>query len=372
MSTQTATVKALCLGLICLLSTPCLAVKEAGKSINQSGIINEDYYAAGANVNIDAVVDGDVVVAGGELVVGRNISGDLLVAGGDISINGTIGDDVRAAGGEIAIDAVIGDGLIASGGELHISRATKIDGNAWLAGGDVKIAGTVNKDLSIKAGRIELSGNVRGDVELEGGEIHILESTRIGGDLVYKSAAQAFIHPDATINGQTRYKQAEWDQSSGGPGIFLGITLLIASIVLWLIFPRYTMAAAGQISARPLQALGLGLVVLIFTPLSAIVLMSIVLGIWVGLSLLALYFVIILLGLLISLFFVGDQGAKLIHKDISGTGMRILFVVFALILLGFIQLIPVIGSLLLMALILAGMGAGLLQLHLQYRLSGQG
>lgn len=98
--------------------------------------------------------------------------------------------------------------------------------------------------------------------------------------------------------------------------------------------------------------------------------MSIVLGVWIGLSVLAFYLVALLLGFLIACFFVGDRGAILLKKDIGTTGHRILSVTLAIILIGFVSIIPVIGGLMLFALLLPGLGAGVSQLRFVYRHSG--
>ena len=364
-------IKMLSFGLMLILPFASFSSSDTGETVIQHGTVNDDYYAAGGTVNIDADVVGDLVVSGGELFIGHRIQGDLMAAGGSVHIRGEILDDVRTAGGDINVDANIGDDLVAAGGEIRVSSGASIGGEAWLAGGDVLMAGTINKDLFIGAGNIRISGTIHGDVAVEGGEIQILESALIEGNLHYKSPNEAKVHPDAKITGNVTYEQMEWDHPHRGYGIFFLLTMLVASTVLFLLFPGFTMSAARRVSADPWKSLGIGFTSLIVIPIAAALLMSIVLGIWVGLSILALYFVALLLGFLISCFFLGDWGARLLQKDVATTGRRILSVAIAIILLGFMQLIPVVGGLLIFALLLLGLGAGLLQLHLVYSQSNK-
>lgn len=363
-------IKALFFGLILIFPFSSFSSTDSGEVVTKRGTVNDDYYAAGGTVNIDADIAGDVVVSGGELFIGHRIQADVIAAGGSINLRGEVQDDVRTAGGEINIDANIGDDLFAAGGEIRVSPGTSIRGEAWLAGGDVNMAGTINKGLHIGAGDIRLSGIIHGDVELEGGEIHILEGTIIDGDLHYKSPNEAKIHPDAKIAGKIIYEQMEWDDySHRGYGVFFSLTLIIASVVLFLLFPGFTMSAVARIPADPWKSLGIGFALLVVTPIAAVLLMSIVLGVWVGLSVLALYFVALPIGLLISCFFLGDWGARLLHKDVTTKGRRLLSVTIAIIFLGLLHLIPVVGSLLTFALLLLGLGAGISQLHFVYRQS---
>lgn len=359
-------IKALSLSLMFIFPFPCFSSPDTGETVTRLGIVNDDYYAAGGTVKIDADISGDVVVSGGDLFIGHRIQGDVVAAGGTINIRGEILDDVRTAGGEINIDANIADDLIAAGGDLKLSSASTIGGEAWLAGGDVFIAGTIKKGLSVAAGNIRIAGKIQGDVELEGGEIQILEGALIEGDLHYKSPKEAKIHPDAKITGKVTYEPTEWDYPHGGFGIFFSLMMIVASIVLFMLFPRFTLSSVGRISADPWKSLSVGFALLVVAPIAAVLLMSIVLGMWVGLSILALYFVALLLGFLIACFFLGERGAKLLHKELTTTTHRILSVTIAIILLGLIQLIPVIGGLLTFALLLLGLGAGILQLYFNY------
>ena len=144
------------------------------------------------------------------------------------------------------------------------------------------------------------------------------------------------------------------------------LSLIVAAIVLYLLFPGFTMSAAGRIAATPWTSLAVGLVVLIVAPVVAILLMGIVLGVWIGLSLLALYLVAMIPGLLISCFFLGDWGARRLKRDVSSTGRRLISVSLVIILLGLIQLVPMISGLLTFALLVLGLGAGVLQLRANY------
>ena len=369
MERQITIVKVLTLGLLLVFSFPSFAITDTGETVTQRGTVDDDYYAAGSRVDVDADIAGDLVVAGGDLFIGNRVQADVMAAGGTINLRGEVVDDVRAAGGEITIDAKIGDDLIAAGGDVRVTSGTTVGGEAWLAGGDVFIGGTINNDLMAGAGNIQLAGTIHGDVTLQGEEIHILNNTLIDGNLHYKSPHEATIDPDAKIIGTITYEETEWDHGGRDVGIFFAVTMLVASIVLFLLFPGFTVSAARRIASYPWQSLGVGFLLLVVTPLIAVILVSIVLGVWIGLSMMALYFIALLLGFLVSCFFLGDWGARLLGKELSTTGGRILSVALVIILLGLIQLVPVVGGLLIFILLLFGLGAAMWQVHNAYHQS---
>ncbi len=357
------------LAAVCLLALPltAAAASSSGEHVTARGAIDDDYYAAGGSVDIDARIAGDVVAAGGELELGHAIGGDVIAAGGTIRIAGEVGDDVRIAGGDIAIDAVIGDDLAASGGSINLSSATRVGGDAWLAGGQVVVAGIVENNLRITAGDIRIAGIVRGDVELEGGEIRILDGARIEGNLHYRSPRPAVTAAGASIGGRVDHEAGESDYADRGFGLFFSITLVVASILLYLLFPHYTRASARRIASDPWSSLGLGFVCLTATPLAAFLLMLLVLGLWVGLALLALYAVALLVGFLVACFFLAERGAALVRQKVDSTGRRLIAVTVVIFVLGLLQTIPLAGSLLLLLLLLFGLGAAVLQLRYVYR-----
>jgi cytoskeletal protein CcmA (bactofilin family) len=335
------------------------ADSSAGETVVERGNIDDDYYAAGGVVDIDAEVAGDVIVAGGELYIGHLIEGDVIAAGGK--------DDIRISGGDLNIDATVGDDLAAAGGSITISPGTSVGGDAWLAGGEVHIAGTILGNLTVAGGNIRLSGTVRGDVELEGGEIQILDSARIDGELKYKSPRPATTSAGATISGEITHEPVDWDYADSGYGLFFSITLMVAGVLFYLFFPHYTLASVKRMGSDPWSSVGLGFIFLVATPLVAVMLMLIVLGLWVGLSLLALYCVALLSGFLIACFFVAERGARLFKQDISSRGRRLISVIMVIFILGLIQMIPLLGGLILFLLLLFGLGAGLIQLRYVYR-----
>ncbi|MBT8433343.1 MAG: polymer-forming cytoskeletal protein [Gammaproteobacteria bacterium] len=350
-----------------VLSFSSIADTDAGETVTKRGNIDDDYYAAGGAVDIDAEILGDVIVAGGELYIGHLIEGDVIAAGGTIRIRGEIKDDIRISGGDLNIDATIGDDLVAAGGSINLSPGTTVNGNAWLAGGEVHVAGTILGDLKVAGGEIRLSGTVRGDVELEGGEIQILDSARIDGELNYKSPRQATTGADAIISGGITHQPVDWDYADSGFGLFFSITLMVAAVLFYLFFPHYTLASVKRIGSDPWSSLGLGFIFVVATPMVAFVLMLIVLGLWVGLSMLALYCVALLSGFLIACFFVAERGARLFKQDLSSRGRRLISVIVVIFILGLVQTIPLLGGLMLFLLLLIGLGAGLIQLRYVYR-----
>ncbi|MFC1967897.1 hypothetical protein ACFLVX_00690 [Chloroflexota bacterium] len=103
---------------------------------------------------------GTVAVARGEV-----IDGDLYIAGGDIIVDGTINGDLLAAGGTINVNGTV-------------------NGSVMAAGGRVTINGDVTHAVRVSGGTLNISGNVGGDLLAGGGDVYVGSTAMIGGDLL--------------------------------------------------------------------------------------------------------------------------------------------------------------------------------------------
>lgn len=358
-------------GVLGFLPGYLLMAQDAGERVIKQGVITEDLYVAGGEIQVDAVVEGDVTAAGGDVVVERVVKGDVIAAGGTVTISAEVWDDIRAAGGDVTVSGSVGDDAILAGGSVRLLSGSSVGGRAWLAGGDLEVAGGITKELKAAGGRITISGEIDGDVELRAESISILPSARISGNFKYSSPNAADIAEGAQILGQvTRepYEEERFGPLGGiaGSAVFF-VSLALAGIVLYLLFPRFSVAAATIIREAPLKSLGLGLALLVTAPFAVLLLMVSVIGIPLALVLAALYCVALLVGFLTAALFVGDAGFRLLQrKEEMSRGERLLSLAGALLLIFILKLIPIVGGVVVFALLLFGLGALTLQTYRSY------
>jgi cytoskeletal protein CcmA (bactofilin family) len=354
------------IALLSLLFITSLQAQDTGETVSLRGVINEDAYAAGGTVFSSANIQGDLIASGGTVLVDGKVDGDTLLFASSINVSGAIGDDLRAMGGTIIVNSEVGGDVVMAGGQLNLGPRAKVNGRAMLAGGSIEVAGDVQHGLNAAGGKIIISGHIHGDVDLEGGEIEILEGARIDGNLTYRSQQEAKIDPQAQIQGSISYQPSEWQQPRGPGNWFFMLTLAIAAIVFYLLFPGYSVASGNLMNTEFWKSLGFGLVVLLVIPFIAIFSMSIVIGLWLGLPLLALYFVALVIGSMLGMVQLGDWLARLVRWEISSRGRRVVSIIVAFILLGIVQLIPFLGGLATFIILLLGLGAGTIVLFRNY------
>jgi cytoskeletal protein CcmA (bactofilin family) len=348
----------------CLLAaSPLLATaQQFGESVIQRGHAHEDLYLGGGSVRVLGQVDGDVSAAGGRVSIEDTVNGDVFAFGGSVDLRAAVKDDARVAGGEVTVHGTIGDDLLAAGGTVRVAPEARIGGRAWRAGGTLEIAGRVAKGLKAAGGEIVIAGEILGDAELVGEHIELRPGAIIHGHLNYRSPNAARIDPGARVLGGVVQLPLETPSSAqagyAGARIFMLLSLLVTASVLLLLFPNFSLVAARSVRVAPWQVLGLGLAVLASVPLVAILLLVSVVGLWLGLMTLVLYFVLLLLGYLTGVLFVADVGLQRLRRQESpGKAWVIGALAATLVALALLRLLPAIGALAAFALLLFGLGA---------------
>lgn len=323
--------------------------------------INKDYFSTGEKVVLSGTVNGDAYLAGGNIIVDGVVNGDLLVAGGNIDVNGKVTGDIRAAGGDIQIDGSVGGNITTVGGNIRIDDDSQISGSLVVGGGNVEVFGPLGKGITAGAGSLTIANNVGSDVAAGVGTLDLTSKAQVQGDLNYMSDEKAGVADGASISGRVNHqvppKDADEDDKKKflagaaiGWAVFKFLALLvIGALLLWAV-PNFMQKSAEAISKSPLQSLGIGFLVLILTPIAAILLMVTLIGLPLGLVLLLGYFFLIYIS---KVFVALAIGGRILNPKTS----RYLALALGLAILVVLFLIPVIGGLVDFAAVLLGLGA---------------
>jgi len=335
--------------------------QSAAREVHVTGIQNDDLYLARARVSIDADVRGDVNAAGGRVRIGGSITGDVGGGGGLVTVVGAVGDDVRVGGGQVDIDTKIGGDLVAGAFSVGIQPGTVVGGKAILSGGEVSVAGRIDGDLSIA-----------GDAEIAGGEVDILPGARIGGNLSYVAGREARIAAGAVIEGEITRRMRDpgtGDESTsvawlvgGGFSVAWLVGLVATGTILMIIFPESLGTATRSIEKAAWRSLGYGLLAIFSIPAAILFCFVIIIGIPLAVTLAAAYAAALFIAYLTTAFWVGDHGLRLVGRgETPHRGWRILSLFAALILLGLVGWIPIIGWLITFFALTFGLGAWALE-----------
>ncbi len=331
-----------------------------------TGSVGDNRLSAGDQVTMDEYVPGNVYLAAGRVNLDDRIGGNAFVTGGEIDFTGSIGRNLFAAGGDLRIEGEVEGDVRAAGGKLRVPRGANLRGDVTLAGGSIDVEGDVGGDLQTYGESIYVNSVVLGDLRLAGQDIRIGPDTRVSGRLEYRSGGQFVMDPKAQVaqgvlqldaNDHGWFKKDGHRSSRGGRAMF-SIGVLVLGTLLILGLPAFSREAASAIRREWWQSAGVGCVMLIGVPLAAVILMVTIIGIPLALMMVFGYMVLLMLGYVIAAIFVGDFALERLGGDrVKSVGWRVLFLLFALILLSIVRHMPLIGGLVVALLFVAGIGA---------------
>jgi cytoskeletal protein CcmA (bactofilin family) len=356
--------------LLALLAVAPLAAADSDPADDDSveHTVGSDRFAAGRAVSLGGTVAGDVFAAGGRVTVDGPVAGDAYLAGAHVEVRGPIEKGLYAAGASVVASGSVQHNARLVGGSVEVTPGAHFGGALSMAGQSLSFAGTADTYLQMAGRDATVSGTVGGDAEISAARIEIGPGAHIAGKLRYRSDREPVIAAGATIGGGLERLPGPlhaWTWREGahhalhgvGRGIWFSGSFVLGVLLLWLA-PGFLAATSRQAASEWPLCLGVGLGILIAVPVTAALLLITLIGIPLGLLAIALYAVVLLLGHIVAAVAVGDYAlGRWAPARAGAAGWRMLGFLGALLALGLVRHVPLVGGLVALLVFLVGVGA---------------
>jgi cytoskeletal protein CcmA (bactofilin family) len=324
---------------------------------------HKNLYIAGGIVNLAGTTLGDLIAAGGIVKVSGTVDSDLFVAGGRVDVDAQVGRNVHAAGGNLYFNKPVGGDLVAAGGIIEVTKESSVAGDLALAGGSMIIDSPVSGNVTVRGGDVVINGRVSGNVDVVATKSLTLGSSAVvNGKVTYKGPTEAQVNSDAKVGTIDFTKVSRGFGHRGGfwgilviGSIVKLIMLLVAGAVLIWLLPKKTSAVVLEAMDNPLRQLGIGLLVLIVSPILGVLLLITVVGIYLGIVVFLAYGIMIIIGSILALFYAGRLVWGWYQKDAAVNLWRDLGVGAIVVLI--LKFIPFLGLLAILILTLITLGS---------------
>ncbi len=320
--------------------------------------VTEDQYVTASSVHVEGAIDGDLTIFAGSVTITGDVTGSVTVfSAGSVTVadGARIGGALRGSAGTLRIGGEVGTDVFVGAASIVIDPTGEVARDLMAFGGAVTVRGDVGRDLRGRTMRAEISGEVGGDVDIATQGLTVTGTASIGGDVLYRSPAEADIDGAAQIDGTVTQLPTRGNfiyaliLSLATVVSFLGF-LVTGIVALWALRASSS-RAVGSVLGKPVRSFLIGLVTVIVAP-AIVLLLAMTL---VGLPLAAI-------GVLVGVvaFIVGPVPV------VTALGNRVLlnrgglfgaFVVGAILWGIGIWLIPVIGGFIYLIGLVWGVGA---------------
>ena len=250
-------------------------------------------------------------------------------------------------------DGQASEAFVVLSGPADVPRGEQV-GDLVVFHGSSTVDGSVNGSLTAFDAPVTISGRVTGDVVVFNGRVALAGGANVTGDVV--SQDDPIVASGATIGGTTRRVQTNvnWDGFgwAGRLAWWLAVsisTLLLGLALLWLIGRGGSrIVDAGRTRIGP--SIGWGLLAFFGLPILAVIALVTIVGIPLGLGLLAALWLIYTLGYSATGWIIGRRilraGTPWVLAFLLGWGI-----------LRVLALIPFVGGLIWFAAVVFGLGA---------------
>ena len=285
---------------------------QTGDTISITENTDDNLYVTGGEINIENDVNGDLVVAGGELHINANVKEDLIAVGGDINIQNLIESDVRVAGGNVIVNAMIQGDLLAAGGNLLLTQQSIVTKDAVLVGGEISIEGPIKGNAIIKAGEVYINSQIDGDLSIVASKITTGPNAKIMGNADVRGDR---LDP-GLVEGQVTFTPHKDMKRSSNP-IIPFLMFLIVGLLIVHFASNHVEKRIKYMHHRHFTAFFYGVLTLFAVPIAIILLMVTIIGIPIGLALLAVYTAAIFLSIIFSAILVSRALQHAVHLDLA-------------------------------------------------------
>jgi cytoskeletal protein CcmA (bactofilin family) len=337
-------------------------------SLTTSETIDGNFYSAGGTMSITGDVIGDAMVAGGNVFVSGSVADDLSVAGGTLNILGSVGEDLRVVGGNVLIGGSVAGESVAVGGQVQLVPGAVVEKDALFAGGYVVLDGTLRSDVRVWADEVVVNGMIEGDVQIKA-----KTKVTIGDNAVLHGTLQYYAPQEAEVADGAQLSAVEYNVWSPGkihaPEVSVGGLLALFSV--WWIAKVIMMIVVGllllwlftsmmeQVVHEGMKMFGKeflrGFIVAVIVPVAIVLLCITVIGMLLGGIGIALYVLLMMLASVTGTILFGSWVVKFFAKEEKyEADWRA--VVTGAVVLGLVQLVPVVGWIVGCIFMLAGLG----------------
>ncbi len=335
-------------------------------------VVHNDLVVIGPSVRIDGTVEGDVIAFTRSLTVTGHVTGDVIAFAGGVAIDGNVDGNVRVMSHSMILEGTTGKNISVIANTLELTSKGNVGGEAIVLATDADLDGKIQRDLLGLFGRGDLEGLIGGEAWIRGGSLEVASTAEIRGPATYEGPQQPIVEAGAKLASPIRTEITQGMRRTrmttartAVRAVFGYAALLAVGILLLLIFPgffRATLREAGSIGLP----IGVGALALIsggFLLVLGVLLLFV--GVGAGMASVMAYAPV----LYVAHIFVGVWlGNRIRGESPDNTSAIIGRMALGLLILRVVELVPVVGWLVWLAVVLWGTGAVLMGFYRTSRL----
>jgi cytoskeletal protein CcmA (bactofilin family) len=323
----------------------------AGQQTPSDLIVTANY------TRIDGDVNGDLIVFSDSVTVNGHVKGDILVFSQELRLNGTVDGNLRGACHSLVLNGSVAKNASVFTQNLDMDGKAVIGGSLIAVSGDTELDGRIGGDLLAFGDSFTIDGSAGHDARIRAQRLTIGSNAEIKGSTTYSGSRQPDVSSGAKLASPIEATIGRPGPNYSSPRfywhqvLFWGIAFVFGLMTL-LLAPGFFFDVAAA-SKRIGPSMGWGALVLIVTPIAAIISCLTIVGVGVGIFALLWY----LIALYASQIYVGAWLGETMLGWSAGVGAAVGRLALGLAVIRLAMIVPLVGLLVHFVVIIWGMGA---------------
>jgi cytoskeletal protein CcmA (bactofilin family) len=284
--------------------------KGQSPTVEKDETIKGDIYISGERVKIEGRVEGDVFAAGKDIEINGQVTGDVISAGRYLQVRGTVDGNVRAAGNTAVISGSVGKNVMWFGDVVTVESTAKVGGSVTMFGDSLAIDGHLGRDILFFGTEINVNGAVEGGIREKGHTLIIGANAQVGGPIHFEGDKPAEVSPSAKLASPVEFKKMEHRKEYRDSSYYIWQVIwasayILFGLVLFALMPNFSEEAV-KATEQYGAAAGLGILVGCGLPIAALIACVTVVGLFIGISTLFLWYAALHFGQIVVAALIGQ------------------------------------------------------------------
>jgi cytoskeletal protein CcmA (bactofilin family) len=262
--------------------------------IKEDEHIKGDVFLFGERVRVNGIVDGDVFVFSTDATIAGHVNGDVIAFAQSLHVSGEVDGNIRSFNNNLTITGTVTRNLTIFDETLNLDSASKIGGSVTSFTKSLNLDGKVGRDLLLFGEHIGIAGTVGGGIQARGRTLSISSGAQVQGPISFTGDEQPEVSSQAKLASPVDFHKAEHKPRYTEGSVYIWQIIWVAAfilfgLVLFNLMPGFCREAVAN-AERYGASSGLGVLVLFGLPIAAIIACVTVVGLFIGVSTLFIWF----------------------------------------------------------------------------------
>jgi cytoskeletal protein CcmA (bactofilin family) len=335
--------------------------------VKQNEVVKGDVFLFGHRARMNGTVEGDVYLFSEDGTVTGTVKGDVIAFTQSLHITGHVDGNVRSFNNNMTISGDVARNVLTFDESLNLDATGKVGGSITAFVKTLSLDGSLGRDLLVFGEHTGISGKIGGGVHAKGRSLDLASTAQIDGHVYFEGGTDAEVSQNAKLAFPIEFHKLEHKPKYMEGHYYVWQVIWLAcfvlfGLVLFVVMPTFSQEAVLQ-GERYGACLGLGVLVSFGAPIAAVIACVTVVGLFVGLAGLFLWWA--------SLFYaqtiVGGVVGRWLMGPTRDTWPLIGRMAVGLTLVRLCTTIPEIGGWIKFAVVLWGVGAISLALYRRFQ-----